>query len=114
MRELRRKITVNTEKTEKKPNKDSDRRLVLSILIDRGQEVLEIAERQFPSDSHWVVKRIADLYRQGVVRGMITGGDLLGLFRRLGFNVRVKTKISVEDSSGKFVSLSDKLKSDQS
>ena len=38
----------------------------------------------------------------------IDGGKLLLLFRSVGMNVRMKTKINVEQD-GKFVSLSDKL-----
>ena len=38
----------------------------------------------------------------------LDGGNLLALFRGVGLNVRMKTKINVE-KDGKFVSLSDKL-----
>jgi len=41
------------------------------------------------------------------------GGQLLALFRSVGINVRMETKINVEQE-GKFVSLSDKLKSKSS
>jgi hypothetical protein len=39
---------------------------------------------------------------------VLDGGNLLALFRAVGINIRMKTKINVE-KDGKFVSLSDKL-----
>ena len=39
------------------------------------------------------------------------GGQLLSLFRQVGLNVRMNTKINVEQD-GKFVSLSEKISSE--
>jgi len=48
------------------------------------------------------------LISSGDITEVLDGGNLLELFRSVGINVRMKTKINVE-KDGKFVSLSDKL-----
>ena len=55
-----------------------------------------------------IVAKLAELITSGDVPEVIDGGELLTLFRSIGINVRMKTKIKVEED-GKFVSLSDKL-----
>ena len=74
----------------------TDKEIVLDYLYDRGEEVLKLAEAQFPSQTQIIIKRIA-------------GGELLALFRSIGINVRIRTTIKIEDH-GKLVSFSEKLK----
>lgn len=92
-----------------KPVKHSDREIVWARLVDRGTEVLQAAEASYPKETPMILKNVAELIKKGVVTGYISGGELLWLFRRLGLNVSVETKILVEDL-GKFVSLADKLR----
>jgi len=40
---------------------------------------------------------------------MISGGDLLAIYRSLGLNIRINTNISISDH-GKTISFSEKLK----
>ena len=49
------------------------------------------------------------MIKSGEINETIDGGKLLTLFRSVGLNIRMATKINVEQN-GKFVSLSDKLK----
>ena len=99
---------------EKKKNKPSARDVVVKQLGYRGLEVLEQAEIQFPSQTKFVIEKLAELISSGEVNEIIDGGKLLALFRSIGVNVRLETKINIEQD-GKFVSLSDKLsKSTQS
>ena len=99
---------------EKKKNKPSARDVVIKQLGYRGLEVLEQAEIQFSSQTKFVIEKLAELISSGEVNETLDGGKLLALFRSIGVNVRLETKINIEQD-GKFVSLSDKLsKSTQS
>jgi len=93
---------------EKKKNKPSARDVVVKQLGYRGLEVLEQAEIQFPSETKFVIEKLAELVLSGEVNETIDGGKLLALFRSIGVNVRLETKINIEQD-GKFISLSDKL-----
>ena len=52
--------------------------------------------------------KLSELISSGEIKETLDGGNLLALFRAVGLNVRMKTKINVV-KDGKFVSLSDKL-----
>jgi DNA-binding TFAR19-related protein (PDSD5 family) len=94
---------------EQKARIKTDREIVSDLLYDRGEEVLKLAEIQFPSQTRMIIKRIADLTKAGEIQQRISGGELLMLFRSIGINVRVNTTIKIEDH-GKLVSFSEKLK----
>ena len=96
-------------KKKQKDNKPSSREIVIKQLGYRGLEVLQNAEHQFPKETQIVVLKLSELILSGDITEVLDGGNLLTLFRSIGINVRMKTKIKVEDD-GKFVSLSDKLK----
>jgi DNA-binding TFAR19-related protein (PDSD5 family) len=81
---------------------------LIKILGFRGLEVLENAESQFPNDTKMIVEKLSELIKTGEINESLDGGKLLALFRSVGLNVRMATKINVEQD-GKFVSLSDKL-----
>ena len=101
------KIAILQKK--QKDNKLSSREIVIKQLGYRGLEVLQNAEHQFPKETQIVVLKLSELILSGDITEVLDGGNLLTLFRSIGINVRMKTKIKVEDD-GKFVSLSDKLK----
>lgn len=88
--------------------KQSSRDVLVSRLGYRGLEVLENAESQFPSETKIIVDKISELITSGDINEQLDGGKLLLLFRSVGLNIRMKTKINIEQD-GKFVSLSDKL-----
>ena len=85
---------------------------VVQRLGYRGMEVLQNAEYQFPNETKMIVDKLGELMQSGEINEEIDGGKLLALFRQVGINVRMATKINVEQD-GKFVSLSDKLTSRQ-
>ena len=93
---------------EQKDNKPSSREIVIKRLGYRGLEVLQNAEQQFPKETQIVVLKLSELVLSGDITEVLDGGNLLALFRSIGIDVRMKTKINVE-KDGKFVSLSDKL-----
>ena len=101
------------KKTEPKedPQKKKElgpREILVNYLGFRGTEVLENAEYQFPIETKTIVEQLAKLIKSGELDEKIDGGQLLTLFRTVGLNVRMNTKINIEQD-GKFVSLSDKL-----
>ena len=99
---------IATLQKEQKDNKLSSREIVIKRLGYRGLEVLQNAEQQFPKETQIVVLKLSELILSGDITEVLDGGNLLALFRSIGIDVRMKTKINVE-KDGKFVSLSDKL-----
>lgn len=89
--------------------KKTDREIISSYLYDRGEEVLNLAESQFPLQTKSIVSGLVELIKVGELKQNISGGELLALFRSVGINVRINTSIKIEDH-GKLVSFSDKLK----
>jgi len=95
---------------QKQENTPKPRDILVNQLGYRGLEVLENAESQFPNETKIVVEKLAELISLGEINEEIDGGKLLLLFRTVGLNIHLETKINVEQD-GKFVSLSDKLSS---
>jgi len=89
--------------------KKTDREIVYDYLYNRGEEVLNLAESQFPIQTKSIIDGIVELIRMGEIKQRISGGELLALFRSVGINVRINTSIKIEDH-GKLVSFSEKLK----
>jgi DNA-binding TFAR19-related protein (PDSD5 family) len=107
--EMKKNVFSQTQKQEKqKESPPSYRDIVISRLGYRGMEVLQNAETQFPNEAKLVIGKLGELIHNGEINEEIDGGKLLTLFRSVGINVRMATKINVEQD-GKFVSLSDKL-----
>ncbi|HVP82072.1 MAG TPA: DNA-binding protein, partial [Nitrososphaeraceae archaeon] len=79
-RMMKQKKKDNIEKDIKK-REPSEREILLSYLYDRGDEVLNLAESQFPSETRAIVSRIVELINSGEINRKISGGDLLSLFR---------------------------------
>ena len=99
---------ITTSQKEQKDKKLSPRDIVVKRLGYRGLEVLQNAEQQFPKETQIIVLKLSELILSGDITEVLDGGNLLALFRSIGINVRMKTKINVE-KDGEFVSLSDKL-----
>ncbi len=87
---------------------ENPRDSLIKILGFRGLEVLENAESQFPNETKMIIEKLFELIKTGEINESLDGGKLLALFRSIGLNVRMATKINVEQD-GKFVSLSDKF-----
>ena len=102
-----------SQDTPKETPTENPRDLLVNRLGFRGLEVLENAESQFPNETRIIVQKLSELIKTGEINETIDGGKLLALFRSVGLNVRMATKINVEQD-GKFVSLSDKLSNQSS
>lgn len=99
---------ITESQKEEQDKKPSPREIIVKRLGYRGMEVLQNAEYQFPRETQIIVLKLSELISSGEIKETLDGGNLLALFRAVGLNVRMKTKINVE-KDGKFVSLSDKL-----
>ena len=116
--EMQKNISTNQEAeptpaAEKEKVPENPRDSLIKILGFRGLEVLENAESQFPNETKMITGKLSELIKTGEINESIDGGKLLTLFRSVGINVRMATKINVEQD-GKFVSLTDKLSSQSS
>jgi len=115
LEEMRKNLSSQQEKEkiaalqkEQTDKKSSPREIVIKRLGYRGLEVLQNAEYQFPKETEIIALKLSELISSGDITEVLDGGNLLALFRSIGINVRMETKINVE-KDGKFVSLSDKL-----
>ena len=99
--------TVKTPETSEEKTVNP-RDVLIKQLGFRGLEVLTNAESQFPNETKMVVVKLSELIKSGELNESLDGGKLLGLFRSIGLNVRMNTKINIQQD-GKFVSLTDKL-----
>jgi DNA-binding TFAR19-related protein (PDSD5 family) len=100
---------IKEDETKTNVTKIDDKEIILKYLYDRGDEVLQLAELQYPVQTRIIVKRIVDLIKSGEIDSLISGGELLAIFRSVGLRIRVDTNIRIEDH-GKFISFGEKLK----
>jgi DNA-binding TFAR19-related protein (PDSD5 family) len=114
--EMKKNVSFHSQKEQEKKSETKPpqyRDIVISRLGYRGMEVLQNAEQQYPNETKMIIERLGQLFHSGEINEEIDGGKLLSLFRSVGINVRMATKINVEQD-GKFVSLSDKLSAAES
>ncbi len=79
------------------------------FLSSRAVIVLGQAEKQFPLATRKVVELLVKLVKTGVIKGQITGEEMLWLFRRLGLPVRMEIKIKYL-KGGKLESLEERFR----
>ena len=99
-------VEENPKSTEEKTV--NPRESLIKQLGFRGLEVLINAESQFPNETKMIIDKLYELIKTGEITEVLDGGKLLGLFRSIGLNVKMDTKINIRQD-GKFVSLTDKL-----
>ncbi|MCX8175875.1 MAG: double-stranded DNA-binding protein [Candidatus Bathyarchaeota archaeon] len=105
LKELQRRIvSQKSQQTKEEPLK-----IVEGVLVGRGKEVLKAAYSQFPDATRMIVEYLAKLIKEGKLSGELTGEELYAIFRSLGLNVKLETKIVFKEH-GKAKSLIEKLK----
>ena len=102
-----------SELTSVKKQIPKPREIILKRLGYRGLEVLEAAEHQYPDEAFVIISKLSELISSGDIDEEFDGGKLLSLFRSVGINIRLNTKINIKEN-GKFVSLSEKFKTKDS
>ncbi len=103
------KMKEDETKAKTEMSKIDDKQILLKYLYDRGDEVLELAESQFPVQTKIIINRIVDLIKSGEIDSLISGGEMLAIFRSVGLRIRVDTNIRIEEH-GKLISFGEKLK----
>jgi DNA-binding TFAR19-related protein (PDSD5 family) len=76
MKQLKEKAALIEKIKESKSDvkKVDDKELLLKYLYDRGDEVLDLAESQYPVQAKLVVNRIVELIKSGDLDSLISGG----------------------------------------
>jgi len=103
------KMKEDETKAKTEVSKIDDKQILLKYLYDRGDEVLVLAELQFPVQTKIIINRIVDLIKSGEIDSLISGGEMLAIFRSVGLRIRVDTNIRIEEH-GKLISFGEKLK----
>ena len=108
---IKQEVESTPEPTKETVSKITSRDSLITVLGFRGLEVLENAESQFPNETKMIIEKLSELVKTGEINAStesLDGGKLLAMFRSVGLNIRMDTKINVEQD-GKFVSLSDRF-----
>ena len=110
MAELKRRAEMSAAAKQEKPVKTvSNKELVLSMLYDRGDEVLEAALERYPRETSQIIDELAKMIREKKLVEKVSGGDLLNTFRQIGMRVSLKNTIRVEEH-GRFIDLAEKYR----
>ncbi len=108
LQEIKRKLAMRQEAGEADRGEDREG-LLRRALVGRAWEVLMAARRQYPKAAERVEAALAKAISEGRIKGQITGEQLLWLFRYLGLDVRLETRIMIYEH-GELKSIADKLK----
>ena len=101
------------EKKQEEPERAPDPKEVLNrIFVDRAWEVFEVARRQYPRVTQTLQDELVRLILSGKLKEQITGEQLLWLFRKMGLDVRMETKIRILES-GELKTIAEKLKGEE-
>ncbi len=106
--ELQRKLKQGKEEKETPEEPESTERLLNKVFKGRAWEVWNAAENQFPSITPRLKEVLGQLISQGKIT-MVSGEQLMYLFRKIGLNVRLPTKIRII-KSGEMKTIEEKLK----
>jgi len=98
--------TGRAAEDERKP---STREVLEKVFAGRAWEVWNAAEAQYPTITARVAAVLTSLVAQGKLQEKVTGEQLVWLFRRLGAQVRLQTKIRLYES-GEVRTIADKLR----
>ena len=108
---IKHEVESAPEPTKETVSEITSRDSLITVLGFRGLEVLENAESQFPNETKMIIEKLSELVKTGEINAStesLDGGKLLAMLRSVGLNIRLDTKINVEQD-GKFVSLSDRF-----
>ena len=107
MIELMKRLRI--KEGEDKGKTEDPKKILRRIMTDRAWEVLKVAESKYPEATRRVEEHLAHLVSKGDLAGPILGGQLLWLFRHLGMNVRLETRIRIL-KHGKLKTVGEQLK----
>ena len=110
---LRKQLEKRVKAEEEKTRKVNPKEVLDRFFVGRAWEVLNAAKAQYPEAARYVERLLVKLILDGKIREKITGEQLYGLFLRLGFRIRLKTRIYVLEH-GKAKRLEEKIKEETS
>jgi DNA-binding TFAR19-related protein (PDSD5 family) len=111
--ELKKRLEKRTEDETKKTKEVNPHEILDKFFVDRAWEVFNAAKAQYPEVADYVEKVLVKLILEGKIKEKITGEDLYGLFLRLGFKVRLQTRINILEH-GRIKSLEEKIREETS
>jgi len=111
--ELKKRLMEKTEPEPEKPKEVNPYEVLDKFFIDRAWEVFNAAKVQYPEVAQYIEKVLVKLILEGKIKDKITGEELYGLFLRLGYKVRLPTRISIIEH-GKIKSLEEKIREETS
>lgn len=112
MLELKRQLERKKMESER-PKEVNPKEVLSRFLVERAWEVLEHARYQYPEVAEYIERLLAKLILEGKIKEKITGEELYGLFLRLGYRIRLPTRINIIED-GKVKSLEQKIREDLS
>lgn len=107
--ELKKRLAEKTEIETEKPKEINPHEVLDRIFADRAWEVFNAAKMQYPEVAQYIEKVLIKLILEGKIKEKITGEELYGLFLRLGYKVRLQTRINILER-GRIKSLEEKIK----
>jgi len=109
IQQMQRRLLDQEKKKEETEKQPAPREVLKTILVGRAWEVLDAAEVQYPAPTRALEGELSRLVRERRLKGPVTAEQLMWLFRSLGLDVRLDTKIQVFES-GELKSLAQKFK----
>ncbi len=112
MAQLQKRAAMKKASEEKPPQTTSPEtaeEILQRIFVNRAWEVWNAAQNQYPTITQKLKQIIAQLVSQKKITQPITGEQLMGLFRGIGLNVRLNTKIRILES-GEVKTIAQKMK----
>ncbi|MCW4027688.1 MAG: hypothetical protein NWE76_09430 [Candidatus Bathyarchaeota archaeon] len=113
LEKLRRRLEIETKTEHKEERAESPRKILDRYFTGRAWEVYNAANVQYPQVARNIETTLVRLIKEGRIKSKISGQELYGLLRRLGYRVRLQTRIQVLEH-GKVKSLEDKIREETS
>ncbi len=112
--EMQRKLLIKKVEEEKKEQTQKQKpqepkELLKRLFVGRALEVWNAAERQYPTLTQKLGEVLVDLIVSERLKESVSGEQLYWLFRRLGAEIRLETKIRIHES-GELKTIAEKLK----
>jgi DNA-binding TFAR19-related protein (PDSD5 family) len=107
--EMKRRLVKQQEPETVEVKEKSPSEILNGVFYNRAWEVWSSAERQFPTAIKKVEAVLVEIITSGKFKGRINGEELLWFLRRVGLDVRMKTKIRIYER-GELKTIADKLK----
>ena len=107
--EMKRRLVKQQEPETVEVKEKLPSEILNGVFYNRAWDVWSSAERQFPTAIKKVEAVLVEIITSGKFKGRINGEELLWFLRRVGLDVRMKTKIRIYER-GELKTIADKLK----